>query len=70
MRAPDMRAPAMPRPRTIVGVGLNYLPHAADLAAKPTELPTLFFKGGHTIIGPGDAIPLPPMSKRVTAWAR
>jgi 2-keto-4-pentenoate hydratase/2-oxohepta-3-ene-1,7-dioic acid hydratase in catechol pathway len=57
------------RPGTIVGVGLNYLPHAADLAARPTELPTLFFKGGHTVIGHGDPIPLPPMSRRVTAEA-
>jgi 2-keto-4-pentenoate hydratase/2-oxohepta-3-ene-1,7-dioic acid hydratase in catechol pathway len=57
------------RPGTIIGVGLNYLPHAADLAARPTELPTLFFKGGHTVIGAGDPIPLPPLSKRVTAEA-
>ncbi|MGH3176154.1 MAG: fumarylacetoacetate hydrolase family protein [Streptosporangiaceae bacterium] len=64
-----MGVTGLPGPRTIVGVGLNYLPHAADLAARPTELPTLFFKGGHTIIGPGDAIPLPPMSQRVTAEA-
>jgi 2-keto-4-pentenoate hydratase/2-oxohepta-3-ene-1,7-dioic acid hydratase in catechol pathway len=55
--------------RTIVGIGLNFLPHAADLTAKPTELPTIFFKGGHTIIGPGDVIPLPSMSQRVTAEA-
>ncbi len=60
---------AVNRPRAILGVGLNFLPHAADLQAKPTEYPTLFFKGGHTIIGPGDAIPLPAMSKRVTAEA-
>ena len=53
----------------IVGVGLNFLPHAADLRAKPTEYPTLFFKGRHTVIGPGDVIPLPPMSSRVTAEA-
>jgi 2-keto-4-pentenoate hydratase/2-oxohepta-3-ene-1,7-dioic acid hydratase in catechol pathway len=62
--------PAAPgRPGTVIGVGLNYLPHAADLAARPTELPTLFFKGGHTLIGPGDRIPLPTLSKRVTAEA-
>lgn len=53
----------------IVGVGLNFLPHAADLRAQPTEYPTLFFKGPHTVIGPGDVIPLPPMSGRVTAEA-
>ena len=57
------------RPGTIIGVGLNYLPHAADLAARPTELPTLFFKGAHTVISAGDPIPLPPLSKRVTAEA-
>jgi 2-keto-4-pentenoate hydratase/2-oxohepta-3-ene-1,7-dioic acid hydratase in catechol pathway len=62
---------AMPSARAaaIIGVGLNYLPHAADLAARPTELPTLFYKGRHTLIGPGDPIPLPPLSKRVTAEA-
>ena len=54
---------------TIVGVGLNFLPHAADLQARPTEYPTLFFKGRHTVLGPGDVIPLPSMSSRVTAEA-
>lgn len=56
-------------PETIIGVGLNFLPHAADLKAVPTQLPTLFFKGRHTVIGPDDAIGLPAMSKRVTAEA-
>ena len=64
-----MASAAPRRPGTIIGVGLNYLPHAADLAARPTELPTIFFKGGHTVIGQGDPIPLPPLSKRVTAEA-
>ena len=54
---------------TIVGVGLNFLLHAADLQARPTEYPTLFFKGAHTVIGPGEIIPLPAMSSRVTAEA-
>lgn len=57
------------RPNVIIGIGLNFLPHAADLRAAPTELPTLFFKGAHTIIGPGDVIPLPGLSQRVTAEA-
>lgn len=57
------------RPQVIVGIGLNFLHHAADLQAAPTELPTLFFKGAHTIIGPGDVIPLPGLSQRVTAEA-
>jgi 2-keto-4-pentenoate hydratase/2-oxohepta-3-ene-1,7-dioic acid hydratase in catechol pathway len=54
---------------TIVGVGLNFLLHAADLQARPTQYPTLFFKGAHTVIGPGEVIPLPAMSSRVTAEA-
>jgi 2-keto-4-pentenoate hydratase/2-oxohepta-3-ene-1,7-dioic acid hydratase in catechol pathway len=69
MRVATNLRPGPVQSRTIVGIGLNFLPHAADLTAQPTELPTLFFKGGHTVIGPGDAIPLPPMSQRVTAEA-
>jgi 2-keto-4-pentenoate hydratase/2-oxohepta-3-ene-1,7-dioic acid hydratase in catechol pathway len=57
------------RPAAVIGVGLNYVPHAADLAARLTALPTLFYKGRHTLIGPGDPIPLPPLSQRVTAEA-
>ncbi len=57
------------QPDAIIGTGLNFLPHAADLHASPTQLPTLFFKGRHTVIGPGEVIPLPGMSQRVTAEA-
>jgi 2-keto-4-pentenoate hydratase/2-oxohepta-3-ene-1,7-dioic acid hydratase in catechol pathway len=65
-----MRAAARPAAAgTIIGVGLNFLNHAADLQARPTEYPTLFFKGKHTVIGPDDVIPLPAMSHRVTAEA-
>jgi 2-keto-4-pentenoate hydratase/2-oxohepta-3-ene-1,7-dioic acid hydratase in catechol pathway len=56
-------------PGAVVGVGLNFLPHAAGLRARPTEYPTLFFKGRHTVIGPGAPIPLPALSTRVTAEA-
>jgi 2-keto-4-pentenoate hydratase/2-oxohepta-3-ene-1,7-dioic acid hydratase in catechol pathway len=65
-----MRATVRPEEAgTILGVGLNFLNHAADLQAKPTEYPTLFFKGKHTVIGPDGVIPLPAMSQRVTAEA-
>ncbi len=57
------------RPRMLWGIGLNYLDHARDLeAVHPTE-PASFVKGDHTIIGPGEAIVLPPESERVTAEA-
>jgi 2-keto-4-pentenoate hydratase/2-oxohepta-3-ene-1,7-dioic acid hydratase in catechol pathway len=61
--------PLYRRPRKILGIGLNYRAHAADLSAsEPTE-PASFLKAEHTIIGYGDVIDLPPQSKRVTAEA-
>jgi len=61
--------PLYRHPRKILGIGLNYRDHAADLNAPyPTE-PASFMKGDNTIIGPGDAIDLPPQSERVTAEA-
>jgi 2-keto-4-pentenoate hydratase/2-oxohepta-3-ene-1,7-dioic acid hydratase in catechol pathway len=62
-------APLYRHPRKILGIGLNYRDHAADLNAPyPTE-PASFMKCDNTIIGPGDAIELPPQSQRVTAEA-
>jgi len=61
--------PLYRHPRKILGIGLNYRDHAADLNAPyPTE-PASFMKCDNTIIGPGDAIELPPQSQRVTAEA-
>jgi 2-keto-4-pentenoate hydratase/2-oxohepta-3-ene-1,7-dioic acid hydratase in catechol pathway len=61
--------PLYRRPRKILGIGLNYRAHAADLSASvPTE-PASFLKGEHTVIGYGDVITLPAQSKRVTAEA-
>jgi 2-keto-4-pentenoate hydratase/2-oxohepta-3-ene-1,7-dioic acid hydratase in catechol pathway len=56
-------------PRKLWGIGLNYVEHAGDLSENvPTE-PASFIKGDHTIIGPGDPIPIPPQSNRTTAEA-
>lgn len=61
--------PLYRHPRKILGIGLNYRDHAADLNAPfPTE-PASFMKCDNTIIGPGDVIELPPQSERVTAEA-
>jgi 2-keto-4-pentenoate hydratase/2-oxohepta-3-ene-1,7-dioic acid hydratase in catechol pathway len=57
------------RPRKLWGIGLNYHDHADDLGAVYPDTPASFIKGDHTIIGPGDPIPLPAQSKRVTAEA-
>jgi 2-keto-4-pentenoate hydratase/2-oxohepta-3-ene-1,7-dioic acid hydratase in catechol pathway len=61
--------PLYRHPRKILGIGLNYRDHAADLDAPyPTE-PASFMKCDNTIIGPDDTIELPPQSGRVTAEA-
>ncbi len=62
-------APPYRRPRKIWGIGLNYVAHAADLAEQVPDEPASFVKADHTIIGPGDPIPLPWQSERVTAEA-
>ncbi|ANY06996.1 fumarylacetoacetate hydrolase family protein [Pseudonocardia sp. HH130630-07] len=54
------------RPRKIWGIGLNYVDHAADLAETVPDEPASFLKGDHTIIGPGEPIPVPPQSVRTT----
>ena len=62
--------PLYRHPRKIWGIGLNYREHAGDLnAVLPTEEPASFMKADTTIIGPNDAILLPPQSSRVTAEA-
>jgi 2-keto-4-pentenoate hydratase/2-oxohepta-3-ene-1,7-dioic acid hydratase in catechol pathway len=56
-------------PRKIWGIGLNYVEHAGDLAENVPDEPASFIKGDHTIIAPGEVIPLPVQSDRVTAEA-
>ena len=58
------------RPRKILGIGLNYGAHAGDLGEQaPRTSPASFIKGDHTIIGPDEAIVVPPGIGRVTAEA-
>lgn len=56
-------------PRMIWGIGLNYMDHAADLSESVPDEPASFVKGDHTIIGPGESIPVPPQSERTTSEA-
>jgi 2-keto-4-pentenoate hydratase/2-oxohepta-3-ene-1,7-dioic acid hydratase in catechol pathway len=56
-------------PRMLWGIGLNYVAHAADLAEAVPEEPASFIKGDHTVIGPGEDIPIPVQSVRTTAEA-
>ncbi len=52
-------------PSKIICVARNYAAHAAEHQSQVPELPALFFKPPTAIIGPGEAIVLPPQSTHV-----
>jgi len=53
------------RPGKIICVGRNYAAHAAEHDAEVPEIPLIFLKPPSSVIGPGDAILLPPQSEQV-----
>jgi 2-keto-4-pentenoate hydratase/2-oxohepta-3-ene-1,7-dioic acid hydratase in catechol pathway len=61
--------PPYRRPGKLWGIGLNYREHARDLDEDVPKQPASFMKPATSIIGPGDAIRLPPESQRVTVEA-
>ena len=59
----------MPAPEKVICVGPNYHDHALEQGADLPEEPLLFGKFASALIGPGDAIVLPPESSHVDAEA-
>ena len=53
----------IPKPRKLICVGLNYRDHAAETGAEIPKVPTIFNKFATAVIGPGDNIVLPKVSK-------
>lgn len=53
------------QPSKIICVARNYAAHAAEHGAAVPEVPVLFFKPPTAVIGPGEAIVLPPQAQRV-----
>jgi 2-keto-4-pentenoate hydratase/2-oxohepta-3-ene-1,7-dioic acid hydratase in catechol pathway len=51
------------RPRKLICVGLNYLDHAKETGAEVPKTPTIFNKFATAVIGPGENIVLPKVSK-------
>jgi 2-keto-4-pentenoate hydratase/2-oxohepta-3-ene-1,7-dioic acid hydratase in catechol pathway len=49
----------------VIGIGRNYADHAAELGNEVPKEPLFFIKPSTSVIGPNDAIRLPPVSKRV-----
>ncbi|MCU4741341.1 fumarylacetoacetate hydrolase family protein [Natronoglomus mannanivorans] len=64
-------ASPLPDPGKLLGIGLNYADHAADLDERPPEEPASFFKPTSAATGPGGPIRLPPAERtdHVTAEA-
>jgi 2-keto-4-pentenoate hydratase/2-oxohepta-3-ene-1,7-dioic acid hydratase in catechol pathway len=53
----------------IICIGRNYAEHAAELGDEPPTEPLIFGKFDNTLIGPGEAIVLPPEATHVDAEA-
>ena len=62
---PDLRLLSPILPSKVVCVGRNYADHAAEHGAQVPSEPLLFLKPSTAVIGPLDAIRLPPQSRRV-----
>lgn len=62
----DVKLLAPCKPGKIVAVGLNYVAHVNEFSGRDIpENPVIFIKLPHTVIGHGDSIKLPGISKRV-----
>jgi 2-keto-4-pentenoate hydratase/2-oxohepta-3-ene-1,7-dioic acid hydratase in catechol pathway len=53
------------RPSKIIGIGRNYVAHAKELGNDMPAVPIIFFKPPTSLIGDGDTIRLPGVSRRV-----
>jgi 2-keto-4-pentenoate hydratase/2-oxohepta-3-ene-1,7-dioic acid hydratase in catechol pathway len=61
----DVRLLAPILPSKVVCLGRNYAAHAAEFGGEVPEEPLVFLKPSTSVSGPGDPIPLPPISNRV-----
>lgn len=60
-----MLAPVIPRSK-VVAIGRNYSEHAKELGNETPTEPMMFLKPNTSVVGPGDAIMLPPQSEHVS----
>ena len=61
----DVKILAPVIPSKIVCVGKNYADHAKEMGGEVPLEPVIFIKPNTTVIGPGDAIVVPPQSENV-----
>ncbi|MBP6118112.1 MAG: fumarylacetoacetate hydrolase family protein [Giesbergeria sp.] len=53
------------RPQALLCIGLNYAAHAAESGMPAPQQPVLFFKHPNTLVGPNDAVAVPPGAARM-----
>lgn len=61
----DVKLLAPTIPSKVVCIGKNYSDHIGEMGLTANPEPTIFFKPSSAIVGPGDAIVIPPQSSRV-----
>jgi len=62
----DVRIEApVPRPGKVLAIGLNYRDHAEESGQPIPQRPVVFAKASTCIVGPGDAIDIPRVSRAV-----
>ncbi len=57
----------IPRPSSVLCIGMNYAAHAAESGSAPPALPVLFLKTANTVSGPDDQVQIPRDSLK-TDW--
>src|SRR5207249_8642889 len=61
----DVRLLAPVLPSKVVAVGRNYAEHAAEMGGEVPDQPLVFLKPSTAVIGPGDPIPYPSISREL-----
>lgn len=59
----DVRLLAPVQPRKFLGIGLNYADHIAESGMEAPEFPVFFNKQATCVVGPGDDVHMPRVSK-------
>lgn len=57
-------APVIPRSK-VVCVGMNYAAHRKEMGHEGPDTPLIFLKPNTAVVGPGDAIQIPPVDGRI-----
>lgn len=57
----------IPRPSSVICIGMNYAAHAAESGSAPPTVPVMFLKTANTVSGPDDPVAIPRGSVK-TDW--